>query len=488
MKKQMGLLCALLLGLLCVCTGCTTLAPAMYEPPVFLDVSSLDWVEAFDEMHEKMSQEYAFTELRSVDWDQKKREYRPIMEKAWEEQDMKLYYWGIRSYLFSIFDGHVALIYEHHFSDDGLGLFNEAVGGGFGLTCMLLDDGRLVANWINPIGPAQEAGMKVGAEIVFWDEKEASVALKETSTLYSLLPQATTASRTYEQTRFLLRGPVGTTRSVTFKNPDQTVITAQLTAIDDNRDTLKKTEAYGRGFSAIPVERFIESKLLDNQIGYIKIYGEGNLVNEAPTVQQFRETLEAFEKENVQALILDLRGNMGGSDAMAAAILGFFYEERTFYEYTSWYNTVTKEFEILQFDEVSEEIMRDVGLYIEPASILFSGKVIALINHGCISSGEGIAMGIRNLQRGETLGFRGTNGSFGMVGGPLIHMPGGYLVMYPIGRSLDTEKNIQLDSDGYNGGVLPTIVIPMTIDHALAVGLGVDVELDIALHMLQTDV
>lgn len=487
MKKQMGLLCALLLGLVCFCTGCTTVAPALYEPPDFLDVSSLDWVEAFDELHGKMSKEYAFTELRSVNWDLKKGSFRPIIEKAWEEQDMKLYYLGLREYLFSLMDGHVALIKENHFSDDGMGFFDEEVGGGFGLTCMLLDDGRLIANWVDPFGPAYEAGMKAGSEILLWEDEEGIVALKETSALLSVLPQATTASRTYEQTRFLLRGPVGTTRSVTFKNPDQTVITAHLTAIDDDRETLRRTEVYGSGFSKIPVERFIESKLLQDRIGYIKLYGEGNLANEVPTVTQFKEILEDFEREQVHSLILDLRGNMGGADAMAAAILGFFYEERTFYEYTSWYNTVTQKFEILQFDEVSEEIMRDVGLYIEPESILFSGKVIALINHGCISSGEGIAMGIRNLTRGETLGFGGTNGSFGMVGGPLIHMPGGYLVMYPIGRSLDIEKNIQLDSDGYNGGVLPTITIPMTIDHALAVGAGFDVELDIALSMLMAD-
>jgi carboxyl-terminal processing protease len=189
------------------------------------------------------------------------------------------------------------------------------------------------------------------------------------------------------------------------------------------------------------------------------------------------QLIEEFEASRVERLIIDLRGNTGGADTMAAAFLNSFYQSKTFYEYASWYNSKTGEFEIIQVDETTDEISRNIGLSIEPASIRFTGDVIALVNHGCISSGEGVAMGIRNLDHGDVVGFRGTNGSFGMVMGPVIKMPGGYMVMYPIGRSLDEDGRIQLDSDGYAGGVTPTITIPMTFENALALGAGNDVEL-----------
>ena len=41
-----------------------------------------------------------------------------------------------------------------------------------------------------------------------------------------------------------------------------------------------------------------------------------------------------------------------------------------------------------------------------------------------MSSREGLAMGIRNLPNGETLGFYGTNSSFGLMGSG-AQMPGG---------------------------------------------------------------
>ena len=352
------------------------------------------------------------------------------------------------------------------------------------MTVVLLDDGRLIANWVDSLGPAGRGGMEVGAEILVWDEKPPMEALKATSTLWSVVPQATNASRDYERTRFMVRAPIGTVRTVTFQNSVGVPITSKLTAIDDGMETLKRTDAFGSGFSGIPVERFIEGHQLQDGIGYIKIYGEADMIGHTSTLDAFTQMIEEFEAAHVEGLVIDLRGNMGGSDTMVAALLGSFYDTKTLYEYTSWYNSETGKFEIVQFDEIADEIFRNVGLYIEPARVRFTGDVIALVNHGCISSGEGIAMGIRNLDRGEVIGFRGTNGSFGMVMGPVVKMPGDYMVMYPIGRSLGKDKRIQLDSDGYEGGVAPTITIPMTFENALALGSGIDVELQFALDIL----
>lgn len=487
MKNSIIKTCAVLLGtIILLGTGCRDGAPVAYEPPEVADFSALGWVEAFELMHEKIANEYAFTEWRNVDWDRKLDEYRPFVEKAWATSDQQGYYVALRSYLFSIPDGHVALITDKSFNNDGLGIYQQQVGGGFGMTVVLLDDGRLVADWIEEMGPADQAGIEAGAEIIEWNGKPAERALSETSTIWSVLPQATAAGRDFERTRFLVRAPVGETKLITFQNPGVAPLSSSLVAVDDGMETLHKTEVYGSGFSGLPVDKFIEGRQLEDGIGYIKIYGESNLPDQAATLEQFRQMIGEFEASNVQGLIIDLRGNMGGADAMAAAFLGSFYDRKTFYEYTSWYNRITGKMEILFFDEVADEIIRDAGLYIEPAEARFTGHVVAIVNPGCISSGEGIAMGIRNLDQGEVVGFRGTNGSFGMVMGPVIEMPGGHLIMYPIGQSLDQEKKVQLDSDGHAGGVMPTVRVPMTLENALRSASGVDVELEYAIDLLKS--
>jgi carboxyl-terminal processing protease len=63
---------------------------------------------------------------------------------------------------------------------------------------------------------------------------------------------------------------------------------------------------------------------------------------------------------------------------------------------------------------------------INPQTPHYSGPVVVLVNPTTHSSGEGPPMGIARLPQGSVIGFHGTGGSFGMVGGK-ISMPGGFL-------------------------------------------------------------
>ena len=164
---------------------------------------------------------------------------------------------------------------------------------------------------------------------------------------------------------------------------------------------------------------------------------------------------------------------------MAAAMLGSFYPEKAFYEYQNVYDPATGTRSI----QVADAATGSLALWTDPAELVYTGRVIALINQKCVSSGEGLAMGIRNLPKGETLGFFGTNGSFGLCG-PEAAMPGGLTVHWPSGQSLDENRQIQLDSRGGIGGVAPTLSIPMTLENALRVARGEDVELLEAIRQL----
>ena len=106
-----------------------------------------------------------------------------------------------------------------------------------------------------------------------------------------------------------------------------------------------------------------------------------------------------------------------------------------------------------------------------------------MINTGCISSGEGVAMGVKNLPDGRVVGFWSTNGSFGMSGDNAL-MPDGLTASFPYGQSLDKDKVVQIDSRNGVGGISPNKKIPMTIENALKWGVGQDVELEYALKAL----
>lgn len=112
-------------------------------------------------------------------------------------------------------------------------------------------------------------------------------------------------------------------------------------------------------------------------------------------------------------------------------------------------------------------------------TVCYDGHVVALINPGTKSSGEGIASSLSRSPRGSTVGFFGTNGSFGVAGGEII-MPGGYIIRYPFGRSLDRNGQVQIDSRPGEVGVTPDFRVPRNVENILAFTEGIDIELKYA--------
>ncbi|MGD2079339.1 MAG: peptidase S41, partial [Chloroflexota bacterium] len=92
------------------------------ESTALVDYSDLPYPEAFDNLVDKLSREYAFTEYKEIDWDALHEEFRPRFETAEDDNDSLAYRRALRDFSWSIPDGHVAgpTIFED---------FREAVSG-----------------------------------------------------------------------------------------------------------------------------------------------------------------------------------------------------------------------------------------------------------------------------------------------------------------------------------------------------------------------
>jgi carboxyl-terminal processing protease len=451
------------------------------------DYSTLSWTEAFDKMYKQLSKEYAFTDWKQIDWSGLYDEYAPQIKKAQESKDFNAYYIALRGFLSEIPDGHVSLNNLKEIDD----LY---IGGGFGVSAAKLSDGSVIATWVDESGPAYDSGLRTGAMLTKWNNELIGDALKHVSTIFGGT-SATTENLELKQAQYLTRAPIGTEAEVTFINSGASPKTVTLTTYDDGLLSLKKSypdavlsdkirSMYLSVDDPDPVpDSIVETKMLKDNIFYIKIWGELDAdlkgSGTAPsTLGLFRQAIDVANAQHAAAIILDVRNNLGGLDDMAAAILGSFYSEKTLYEYPNLNNESTGKREI-------QTVNGEDALYIEPVEPHFGGKVICLINQKCVSSGEGIAMGIKNLPNGETLGYYGTNGSFGLAGAE-IEMPNGLTVHFPFGQSLDKNRNIQLDSTGGVGGVSPSIRIEMTAERAIQTANGEDVELEAAIDYLNS--
>jgi carboxyl-terminal processing protease len=469
------------------------LSPSLsgYTFPEPADYGSLPWSEAFLAAHKKLSKEYAFGEWKSVDWDGLLAGFLPRIQKAEAEGDEKAYYLALHEYLFSIPDGHVSLTSKDPAVP--LALAKEVAGGGFGLAAAELDDGRIIAAGLVPGGPAAAAGMTPGAEILSWNGVPVKTALdrinlgtmpykKLTNAVGGANPPSTDEGRRLEQLRLFTRGAVGQKIEVEFKNPGSAVtLSASLAAVDDGGFSLSLVD-----FASRPeFSDKVDYRILPEGFGYILVRVELDFANPgypASIYERFGEAVSSFIEAGVPGIVLDLRGNYGGSDELAADICGFFYESPAFYEIQEFYDGRDGRFLPLTISERNPEMAME-NLMINPQDPYFSGPVAVLVNPQTKSSGEGIPMGISRLPQGKVIGFGGTNGSFGMAGGQ-IRLPGGYGIAYPFGRSVDAEGVVQLDSRMGLGGVAPGLRVPKTYENVMAFASGVDVELEYAIRYL----
>lgn len=487
----------LFLQCLIMLAGCSSGGDAVdprigFQAPAPADYSTLSWTEAFQAAHAKFSREYAFSDWKGVDWAGLYSQFLPRIAQAQSAGDEKAYYRALQEYVLSIPDGHISLKATN--AAVPLAVARELAGGGFGMAAAELDDWRVIAAAVVPNGPAALAGIQAGAEIVTWEGQPVKTAIERinvaavpfkalTGDVGGASPQATETHYRLEQVRLLTRAPIGAVVQIVYKNPGALVSqTATLTAVDDA----------GQSFSLVNFAKRpamsdqVDYRILPEGYGYVLVRMEMDLTNLGgyPTgvFQRFQEAITSFVTAGLPGVIVDLRGNYGGADRLAADMSGFFSATPSFYEYQEYYDQRTGRFLRYTIDEHSPDTFVD-NISITPQTPHFAGTVVVLVNPATISSGEGPAMGISRLPQGRVIGFHGTNGSFGMVGGAIV-LPGGYQIGYPYGRSVDKNGVVNLDSRNGIGGVPPGLRVPKTLENVLSYASGTDVELQYAVKYL----
>lgn len=466
-------------------TGCGVDEDRKFIKMELEDYSQMGWVEAFDALHSLIKEQYAFTDWKSIDLNTLNSTIRPKIALAETASNQEDFATALLEYSRSFPDGHV------HWGDEMIELINTNTKGSYGLGIIGLDDGKVIAHIVTPGGPAATTGaagtrIDVGAEILEWDDVAITTAVSQASTLWRPNPAsiATNEHKLYEQYRALTLGKVGATSKIKYKKSDGTgPFTVTLTTTDDNKAIKSQTKLWERVDDDDP----ITYKELPSGYGYIQLGTlESDDISTETLFNKFQEAMDYLTGRNVPGIIIDLRGNGGGSDDLAAKISGFFYSETTFYEYQNIYNAYNGKREILLPSADDSYIIGwDIPLNITPQTPFFTGPVVAIVNPDSASSAEGVALMIKNLPNGYVVSFYGTNGSFGMTGEG-AKLPLNYSIGFPTGQSLNENKEIQLDSKNGVGGVSPDVRVPKTSARMINYVNNVDVELDYAVSYLQS--
>ncbi len=457
------------------------------------------FVAAYDSMHQRFRVYYAFGEWKAVDWDALNNKIKPKIAAAGLAYDTNAFYLALREYVASVPDGHLS-VRGAGWDDHKAYARYQQIGGSYGFALIGLDDSRIVARLVNPESPAALAGMQFGAEIEEVNDKPVKEALDTVSVLWAEANPATRECKTLNQYRFIGRAPIGKSIKVKYRNRGASEpSTVTMVAVDDKYASFDQT-------SLLPIEpgpTVMQRILQPGGYGYIRLTSEpGDSAEMAQVYTAFRQAISAFNTAGAPGMILDMRVNTGGADILSAALSGFFTTDTTLYEFQSYYNPGSGQFELYplprrHFNPATlgtyiNPKYPNGSIFIEPQGLYFSKPVMILVGPREISSGEGIPMALQRLPENKVVSFYGSNGSFGMMESWSYHYlylpPNDLYLRFPVGRSQDENMKIQLDSDSTMlGGVIPDVRVPVndTVIDQLFID-SADVELNYAIRELNS--
>jgi C-terminal processing protease CtpA/Prc len=425
---------------------------ALYEPQdaAIKDFSKQSYTQAFESLFKAMSTQWAFNGVPSkqVNWQALHDQIAPRVAKAEADKNPTAYYQALHTFIQSVPDGHTYLAGGQMASQE----FQQLTAGGFGFAQREMDDGTVIAVFVLKGGPADKAGMQVGAQITTFNGKPISDAIAAVAPYSG--PFSTALAKRYQQARYLLVGAVGAKATVTFVNPKGTPKTADLVAIQEHQSFNFTSVHRGENPNALPVE----SQILDTGAGYIKVntnYDDLNLI-----IRLFQRALQTFQANQVTGLIVDLRHNSGGSPL---GLAGFLYNQPIVLGQQEYYNDKAGKF---QPQGVPETLYPNVEQY-------KFDKIAVLVGQACASACELEAYGFSKVPGAAVVGMYPSAGVEADVLRGQFLLPEGMSGQFPTERFVNPDGSVFLEGTG----VQPTLRVPITPENVLSAD---DVELKAA--------
>lgn len=381
-------------------------------PPATLGAEAR--LRALDFVWDTIDRHYYDAALNGVDWKSVRERYRPLALAAKDDDA----FWDVLDRM----TGELRDAHTRVDSPKSVALRTRDESVSVGFTFLPLE-GRLVVAGVNPDSDAWWAGVRSGMTLAAIGDEPAMQAYERVREATRL--SSTARSQHSRIQRKLLSGDPATRASYTFERADGTRFAATLTRL---RVSARASEVH---------------RVLPSGFGYLRFTQW--------TLGASGKAMEALnELKDTPGLVIDLRGNPGGSAHAVNVLLGRFFTHRT------------------EMGRVTTRTGKPVALLFGAVEIIkldrvaqgdkdaYAGPVVILVNEGSASASELFAATMQATGRAVVVGRPTCGCLLGFLG--YARVPGGAELAYSeVGFRLPNGKRIEGE------GVMPDVGVPLTM-------------------------
>jgi carboxyl-terminal processing protease len=369
---------------------------------------------AFDFVWETIRDRYHDPKLNGTDWVAVRSRYRPLALGAATDEA----FWELLDKMTGeLHDAHTRVESP---ANVALRRRDESITLGF---AFLEIDGRLVVTGVNGEADAYWAGVRPGMVVVSIAGEPAMAAYEKlrADTRYD----STDRSRHLRAMRRLMAGEVGTTVPFTFERADGSRFDATLTR------------------RKVTVRASASHRVLPSGFGYVRLtqWTVGATLRATEGVQELKGT---------PGMVIDLRGNPGGSVHAVNRMLELFFDKRT-----ELGRSTTRSGEPVSLLFGAVEIVK-LKAVVPGREDAYKGPVVILENSGSASGSELFAGAMQASGRAKVVGTPSCGCLLGFLG--YARVPGGADLAYSeVGFVLPNGKKIEGEGVIPDYAVLPSL-------------------------------
>ncbi len=331
------------------------------QPPV---LKQKDYEADFDYLWVEFQNHYAYFNQKATNWSKVKDIYRPQLANV-----------KSRNGLIAVLENVLEELYDHHTVLNTNTMSSpRLVPAGADIWAQWKGN-RAIVTQVLADSNAERAGVKAGMEVVSINGVRTDKAVNER--LGKSLRSVDAAAKDYVL-RLLLAGRHNEARHIEVR-------AGEVLRVLNINDSQEQGRPRGKAQPLLDQKRIGEKP----GIGYIRL---NNSLGDTDVIKAFDSALT--ELKDTRGLILDLRDiPNGGNTVVARAIMGRFIDKEAFYQ---------------KHSEPSEE--RETGIkrswveLVSPREPCYREPVIVLVDHWTASMGEGLAIGMDAIKRGQIVG------------------------------------------------------------------------------------